>query len=570
MHVSKGLGRAIAVTAAFVLALTFAGRAARAGDEPRAVDAIENDLVAGDPAVRARAAAELNDRFPDGAVAVPMLIDLLDDESPDVVAAAISAIDSMTVAAAGSLAKWLLNDANFNGPLPPTDGTFAEVLNTLTPLKSARAVEVFISATDGHPYGPAEPGAGVIAAVMPFSEITNGMSCLLAIHRGSTGDTRVFAAAALAMLGSDGLVARGFEPPPNQARAAAAASAVRLVNSGSDLRSWCGSRILSRLRAADGATISALSSAVSARKKVLWEHDEPLAAVAACRALGALGARAVQAAGTLRSEISKPATKPNIRLECARSLAICGREADLRDALSREGEDAVSLAGAVALDGRMAEVVVPVLVATLDAPLPSAWPSLRPLAALGPKAAAALPAVRKLADQSKFRSDRLVCLDAVLSISPGDEFAVEQVLAISNESSLGDDDAEAALRILATRAPATPAVVARLRKAVVQAVSGKPPPAWTDAVDGLGRAGAAARESVEPLTRLVGRADRLHADPDHRLVFADDRQRLVIALGRIGPDADMAVAALTALRDKGDETIRVPAAQALRRIQAKK
>jgi hypothetical protein len=40
--------------------------------------------------------------------------------------------------------------------------------------------------------------------------------------------------------------------------------------------------------------------------------------------------------------------------------------------------------------------------------------------------------------------------------------------------------------------------------------------------------------------------------------------------GKIGPDAAAAVPALTALRDKGDETIRVATAQALRRIRWRK
>src|SRR6266850_1961590 len=83
---------------------------ATAGDAPRAIDVIENDLVADDAAVRAKAAAELVDRFPDGAVAVPMLVDLLDDEAPEVVAAAARAIDSMAVAGAGPLAKFCADE----------------------------------------------------------------------------------------------------------------------------------------------------------------------------------------------------------------------------------------------------------------------------------------------------------------------------------------------------------------------------------------------------------------------------------------------------------------------------
>ena len=91
------------LVATALLAASAAHDVATAGDAPRAVDAIESDLVADDPAVRAKAAAELTDRFPDGAVAVPMLVDLLDDESPEVVAAAAKSLDAFAVAGAPAL-----------------------------------------------------------------------------------------------------------------------------------------------------------------------------------------------------------------------------------------------------------------------------------------------------------------------------------------------------------------------------------------------------------------------------------------------------------------------------------
>src|SRR6185436_10060516 len=93
---------------------------------------------------------------------------------------------------------------------------------------------------------------------------------------------------------------------------------------------------------------------------------------------------------------------------------------------------------------------------------------------------------------------------------------------------------------------------------------------WLDAVDGVGRAGAAAKDSVDALIRLVEQAKKGYANVERRPFFADYRERLAAALGRIGPDAAAAVSALDEWKSKGDETIRVPAAQALRRIRAKK
>ena len=81
---TRRLLRTLAIAATLLVVSASLGSAARAGDAPRAIDVIENDLIADDPAVRAKAATELVDRFPDGAVAVPMLVDLLDDEEASV------------------------------------------------------------------------------------------------------------------------------------------------------------------------------------------------------------------------------------------------------------------------------------------------------------------------------------------------------------------------------------------------------------------------------------------------------------------------------------------------------
>ena len=76
--------------------------------------------------------------------------------------------------------------------------------------------------------------------------------------------------------------------------------------------------------------------------------------------------------------------------------------------------------------------------------------------------------------------------------------------------------------------------------------------------------------SVSDLVHLMAAAETDYADIAKQPSAQHSRRMLAVALGRIGPDAAAAIPALEALKSKGDETIRVPAAQALRRIRAKK
>jgi len=78
-------------------------------------------------------------------------------------------------------------------------------------------------------------------------------------------------------------------------------------------------------------------------------------------------------------------------------------------------------------------------------------------------------------------------------------------------------------------------------------------------VDALGRAGPAAKDAVRGMLAF--------AATEHGARWLE---KVAVALGRIGPDAVAAVPLLTSLRDGKDETLRVVAAQALRRIRAKK
>lgn len=561
------------VVAAVVLAVLAFASDVRAEEFQRAIPAIENDLLTDDPTIRARRAIELVGRFPDGAVAVPMLVDLLDDESPEVVQAATKAIDALAVAGAKSLADWCLDDARFRAAMPGApDRDVAGWLQAL-PHTQARASDVFAVALNARLDSLAIGATCVAAALVRFDDVRDPMTCLLSIARRAEGDSRTNAAAALAMLGADALTARGLAPVENDSRAASAVSAVKLVDSDLDVRSWCGLRLLARLRPSDGTTLNALTRAVRARTSPMDKGRVWLAPAAACRALAALGPPGAHAAETLLAELSNPDADTDFRAECARALALCGCEDQVRDGLTGAGQDAAYLARAVAMEGRMAQTVTPLLIVALGEPTPSnPGVSLyaKPLASLGPSAVSALPLLKRIASATQLRSEALACFDAVLAIAPDDTWALSRLLSVLEDPALVDDDRHEAMRTLAERAPVTSAVLGKWRQTVTAAAESKPTIGWLDAVDGLARAGPAAKSSVSTLLRLIDQLSKKQASAVLLPFESDDRRRLAIALGRIGPGAADAVPALTELRDKGDETIRVVAAQARRRIYAKK
>ena len=133
---------------------------------------------------------------------------------------------------------------------------------------------------------------------------------------------------------------------------------------------------------------------------------------------------------------------------------------------------------------------------------------------------------------------------------------------------VGSSERERALAILAERVPLTADLVQRIRQTLAQAFEGQ---FSRELMDALGRAGSAAKGAVPEMVRcLQDAADEPDARYKPGARQSGQCRSAAVALGRIGPDAAAAVPALTALRDKGDETIRVPAAQALRRIRAKK
>jgi hypothetical protein len=560
------LVRGLSITTALALAAA-AHDVARAGDAPRVIDAIENDLVADEPAVRAKAALELLGRagaemellgrFPDAGLAMPMLVDLLDDESPDVAAAAGKTIHWLASRWAEKLAVYVADDSHWTPGSRLVDG-----LPRLLRLKRPTAADAFDPDRRSKKL-PTQPSEVAVAALLSNAPESSAAPELLAAFRAA-GDAKKPAAVALAMHGMDVLVARGLEPP-EQALVASTCVALEMVKSRSDARSWAGATILARVGATDPAAASVLAQSVVEKKSLLKLGDEEVAnrsAAAACRALGRIGPRAAAAAPVLLDVASKKETAVDVVNESARALVRIGKEADLVALFAKRPPTADLLAGVLASQRRAAATVVPYLAALLG--ISESGDGLEDLADYGPDAATALPAVK--AYKPLDERDAVRRLDVVLAIAPTDADATKALdAAVRNSDERVRRDA---LDVLARRGAPGPALVARLQAAC----AGRPGrgPTIDEFCDALSRCGAAANAATPDLLRALGDDDKRCADPDDAPRYVVRRHDVAVALGKIGPDAAAAVPALTALRDKGDETIRVAAAQALRRIRNRK
>jgi hypothetical protein len=544
-----------------LLALS-SGRAT-AGDAPRAIDAIENDLVVDDPAVRAKAALELVDRFPDGAVAVPMLVDLLDDESLEVVAAAAKAIDSMAVSGAGVLAAFYADDAHWKPGTPfMKDAPLAigqSAVFALFPERRRLATPVADSIA--------------LCALLPEREELIGdeqaaTPWLTAFVRQAPPPARTIAAAALAMHGLDAVAAKSIPASPHGGRSTATAAALALVQRGDDLRAWMGTRLVERLRPVDAAAVSALLAKIAPTQK--GARPAPLARIGACRALAAIGASAAGAAPALSTLVAGLEPDLFFQVQCARTLAAIGKEADVAALVARKAPSADALVIALAREKRAAATVVPYLTDGLSKAADPAVDFVSMLAEYGPAAAPAAPVLKRKVRDIADIGTKLIYADALLAIAPTDADGTRIVEDQMKDSSSWASSCSP-VAILATRAEPTPRLVEQLLGAL-RSPAVDPSKTFYDyrAVDALGRCGASAKSAVPDFVRLLADSDKQCADPAKQPRRCPQRRRLAIALGRIGPDAAAAVPALTALRDKGDETIRVAAAQALRRIRAKK
>jgi hypothetical protein len=539
----------------------------------RAVDAIENDLVADDATVRAHATAELADRFPDGAVAVPMLVDLLDDESPDVVAAAAKSLDSMALDAAPLLTEFCADRANFSGE--KRFGRRMQGLLSLVLFNPRDAFDMF----DSTPPAPVTSDGCALAAFAPMEYPPHlrwwRLGAVDAFRR-SSGDTRKMAAAALAMFGEDAVAERRIAPPADPRRVAAAEALVPLLKSDVAVQAYCGARIARRLRDGGAGVVAALAENLPAAKAIpaSWKEEKSrLVPAAAADALAEIGPAAVAAAPWLNAVVSDPSVdadsgvgSDHFFVRCVRALVRIGRESDLRTLLDRNAPNALFLARAAAEGGCSADLVLPRLVAAAERPDASSDAFLG-LLALGAAAKSALPLAKARMRAAEDDDQRMARAETVLAIVPDDADAITELDATLNfrdmpARRITEDSFGNARYVLCRRAAPTPTVLRHLAAGVAPGTSMLD---LNTAADALGRVGPAARDAVPDLVRHANYED--HGFEGWRI--PDHLAALVVALGRIGPDASAAVPLLTKLRDGKDEMFRVVAAQALRRIRAK-
>ena len=575
MHTTRLLARTFALVVALGAAVLVPDGAARAGDAPRAIAAIENDLVADDAAVRAKAAAELTDRFPDGAVAVPMLVDLLDDESPEVVKAAAKAIDSMAVAGVARLAPYYADDAHLR-PGTVIGDTLAMALGLGSPSGLAAFDRSRVAA------GQTTTDDVAYAALFPAREELVGdeqstVPLLLTAAANSANDVKPSVAAALAMYGADALVEKSIAPTPHPGRDAASAAAAALVKSPRDLRAWIGTRLLLRLRPSDAAAIGALQDALSAEKEpepAKMGRPVIAARVGAAEVLGAIGEPAVAAAPALIRSLTNEEDGVAQILKSVHALVRMGKEADVLTALAAKPTTADILAVGLSMEQRGASAVVPVLAAIAGAPEGHKGFAVAALARYGASAASALPLLKRRSAEAEDIGLKLIYADALLAIAPSDPDGLKILAAALKDPDIADAaraDPGRPIAILAKRAAPGASVATQCQAYVDKAAAGKDDPfVDLNVFDGLGRCGAAAKTAVPGLVRILSKADAICGKVERRPRYSLQRHRVAVALGKIGPDAAAAVPTLTALRDKGDETVRVAAAQALRRIKAKK
>ncbi len=546
--------------------------AARGGDEKqRAIAVIENDLVADDPAVRLRAAAELTDRFPDGAVAVPMLVDLLDDEDAAVVAAAARAIDSMAVAGAPVLTAFCMERSRFEGP-----NCFGRTLEGLVTLYISNPLDGF--GVEDDPDDPLTVERCAAAAVVIRDHAPGEVwwrAAAVAAFRRTEGATREMTAVALAMLGADAVAERSIALTDDNRRAPAARALVPLIESDYAVQAFCGARIAARLRCAEPMLLRALGICLTKSKLApdSWSaRGIRFAPAAAADAFASIGPDAVGESKWLFNCVKYPPQdrdseeSADLVDRCVRALIRTGREHKFREVLHEDPERADHLALVAARAGCSPSMLFPRFAAEAGKPGAS-YEVFLGLRAVGPAAMAVLPLAKARLREADDDGKRLDRAETVLAISPDDAEALDVIDALLGDHDISashsaPDTANYAWYTLCERAAPTPMVLRRLTAGVTRETRAF---GFREGAAALGRAGPAAKGAVPALVELLPDLDTMN-----EAWQVTSRVVVVVALGRIGPDAAAAIPALTALRDKGDETIRVPAAQALRRIRAKK
>jgi hypothetical protein len=222
---------------------------AHRGPEGPSVESLEAFLLDESPSVRAAAAEALGQRFPDGAHAAPMLVELVEDEDPVVADAAARALDSLAVVGASVVADAVPNLV--------VDGTGGPLYLLASSSPTWDDIESCVS----------EDGSSAFAAtaliVAPYrpAELLDRLAVWSAGHSSPWSRERPAACAAAAMLGVDLISGRHRRPSgeDEELRIGVTRRAKDWMRSGEPFQAFAGARppardavpLLERLRASE-------------------------------------------------------------------------------------------------------------------------------------------------------------------------------------------------------------------------------------------------------------------------------------------------------------------------------
>ena len=553
--------------AVFALLGSASDRIDAARADPPDLASVQAQMVDDSEEARAAAAAALVDRYPDGAICVPMLIDLLDDESPRVVQNAARALDSMMVAAATPLAEYCARPE-----IRSKGAAFAE--HVAAGLAGRAGYVVLLGDTSkwsARPRPPLELERIVAAALHPADGAQRPWEALVLATRGSNGPQRQLAAAALACFGADAILAKGIPLFAHPGRSDAARPCLVLLNGQTDVESWCGARLLHRLRWSDRTTASTLLDVADSSRTAVGDRalpfDEEAMAV-----LGDMGTAATK--DSIQRLIESVKVGPydaDLDARCGAVIAL-GHAEDLSGLMEPSRSGLAQWIGAALL--KRGVLAGRALATVLDAyrrgvPYVGGCSLENVLAGAGEAGAPALPLLRKKMDSHDQMERRTGAAFAILAIEPKDPAALAFIVTTIDDPATDVGvrrAAEVRLPRMATTLPGSLELLRdwakpdALRRRVARGMS---------AIAGLCLLAARARGAEGDLIRDLALFDVSAREGPGGYCFLEGLRKTIEALGRIGNPAVAAVPALEAMRNGDDVTLRVVAAQAIRRIRAK-
>jgi len=503
--------------------------AGAAADDPPTVDSLCAALASGDAAARREALHDLSGRYPEGAAAVPLLVDALADDDAGVRAAAG---DALTALGRRGLERYraLLADTQ-DAAHPPFSRALDGAAQSRGRLQPTALCILMVPGEE-----PAIRTAGTLASGLVRGTPADAepiLDVLVDLLEDDLADVRAAAAAALSLRGLDAVAGRRDVAPVPEARAALSGEPVGLR--------YAAVRLLAIAGSGGAEVVTALGEAAG--------EESGLLSLAACEALGRLGASARPVASALERVLQRG---DRARFAAADALVRAGESGRVEARLADEkGEIRHAAAWALSLDEARRKAALPVLAAWLEEERSetSGWTEMpevaSALARLGPAAAGTAPVLRDVL-QRRSEEDRVAAARALVAVAPPGEDAIAmlcRVLERTPQHQPNPRDARAALDALIDAGrlaePALPALELLLRY----------------------RDSDADRERGRVAQKVLVRS---HAFDQLRRM----KLRVVEVLANLGPAGSPAKPRLARMLEGNDLRLRYRAARALRRIDA--